>query len=30
MSSYIAPLKDMRFVLNELASLAEVAKLPGC
>jgi len=29
MSSYIAPLKDMRFVLNELAGLAEVAKLPG-
>ena len=30
MSSYVAPLKDMRFVLNELAGLAEVAKLPGC
>jgi alkylation response protein AidB-like acyl-CoA dehydrogenase len=29
MSSYTAPLKDMRFVLNELAGLAEVAKLPG-
>ncbi len=29
MSSYVAPLKDMRFVLNELASLAEVARLPG-
>jgi 3-(methylthio)propanoyl-CoA dehydrogenase len=29
MSSYVAPLKDMRFVLNELAGLAEVAKLPG-
>jgi len=28
-SSYAAPLKDMRFVLNELAGLAEVAKLPG-
>jgi len=27
--SYQAPLKDMRFVLNELAGLAEVAKLPG-
>ena len=27
--SYLAPLKDMRFVLNELAGLAEVAKLPG-
>jgi len=29
MSSYVAPLKDMRFVLNELAGLAEIAKLPG-
>jgi 3-(methylsulfanyl)propanoyl-CoA dehydrogenase len=29
MSSYSAPLKDMRFVLNELAALPEVAKLPG-
>jgi alkylation response protein AidB-like acyl-CoA dehydrogenase len=29
MSGYVAPLKDMRFVLNELAGLAEVAKLPG-
>src|ERR1043166_8692084 len=30
MSTYTAPLKDMKFVLNELAGLAEVAKLPGC
>ncbi|MGA7986599.1 MAG: acyl-CoA dehydrogenase [Burkholderiales bacterium] len=30
MSSYVGPLKDMRFVLNELAGLGEVAKLPGC
>ncbi|MBI1943204.1 MAG: acyl-CoA dehydrogenase [Betaproteobacteria bacterium] len=30
MSSYAAPLKDLRFVLNELAGLSEVAKLPGC
>ncbi len=30
MSAYRAPLKDMRFVLQELAGLAEVAKLPGC
>jgi alkylation response protein AidB-like acyl-CoA dehydrogenase len=30
MSSYTAPLKDMRFVLNELAGLGEVAKLSGC
>jgi alkylation response protein AidB-like acyl-CoA dehydrogenase len=29
MSTYAAPLKDMRFVLNELAGLGEVAKLPG-
>jgi 3-(methylsulfanyl)propanoyl-CoA dehydrogenase len=29
MSTYTAPLKDMRFVLNELAGLSEVAKLPG-
>ncbi|MGH8705117.1 MAG: acyl-CoA dehydrogenase N-terminal domain-containing protein, partial [Burkholderiales bacterium] len=29
MSTYVAPLKDMRFVLNELAGLAEIAKLPG-
>jgi 3-(methylthio)propanoyl-CoA dehydrogenase len=27
--SYQAPLKDMRFALNELAGLGEVAKLPG-
>jgi len=29
MSTYTAPLKDMRFALNELAGLSEVAKLPG-
>ena len=29
MSAYQAPLKDMRFVLNELAGLSEVARLPG-
>jgi alkylation response protein AidB-like acyl-CoA dehydrogenase len=29
MSAYAAPLKDMRFVLNELAGMAQVAKLPG-
>ena len=29
MSSYVAPLKDMRFVLNELAGLGEIAQLPG-
>ena len=30
MSAYVAPLKDMRFAMNELAGLAEVAKLPDC
>jgi len=30
MSTYRAPLADMNFVLNELAGLADVAKLPGC
>jgi len=30
MSAYVAPLKDMRFVLNEVAGLAAVAALPGC
>jgi len=30
MSTYRAPLADMRFALNELAGLADVAKLPGC
>jgi len=30
MSAYAAPLKDMKFVVNELAGLAQVAKLPGC
>jgi 3-(methylthio)propanoyl-CoA dehydrogenase len=29
MSVYVAPLKDMKFALNELAGLSEVAKLPG-
>jgi len=29
MSAYVAPLKDMRFVLQELAGLSAVAKLPG-
>ncbi len=29
MSAYTAPLKDMKFVLKELAGLSEVAKLPG-
>ncbi|SFD55802.1 acyl-CoA dehydrogenase [Massilia yuzhufengensis] len=28
--SYQAPLKDMQFVLHELADLAEINQLPGC
>ena len=30
MSTYLAPIKDMRFVMEELAGLDEVARLPGC
>ncbi|MES2771122.1 MAG: acyl-CoA dehydrogenase C-terminal domain-containing protein [Pseudomonadota bacterium] len=30
MSEYKAPLREMRFVLNELAMLEQVAQLPGC
>ena len=30
MRDYIAPLRDMQFVLRELAPIDEVAKLPGC
>jgi len=30
MSQYIAPVRDMLFVLNELAGLDKVAQLPGC
>ncbi len=30
MSAYVAPLKDMLFVINELAGLDEIARLPGC
>ena len=29
MSTYRAPVKDMRFVMDELADLAEIAQLPG-
>ena len=29
MSTYIAPLPDMRFVLQELIGLDEIAELPG-
>ncbi|MCL2656039.1 MAG: acyl-CoA dehydrogenase [Betaproteobacteria bacterium] len=28
--SFTAPIRDMQFVLNELAGLQEVAQLPGC
>ncbi len=28
--SYTAPLKDMAFVMNELAGLEAVSQLPGC
>ncbi|MGH8371941.1 MAG: acyl-CoA dehydrogenase N-terminal domain-containing protein, partial [Gammaproteobacteria bacterium] len=30
MAGYTAPLRDMRFVINELANLDAVAGLPGC
>ncbi len=30
MSEYIAPLRDMRFVMQELAGLDQVVSLPGC
>ena len=30
MSEYLAPLKDMRFVLNELAGLDQIGAPPGC
>jgi alkylation response protein AidB-like acyl-CoA dehydrogenase len=30
MAEYVAPLKDMRFVLTELAGLDQVVGLPGC
>ncbi|MGE5491288.1 MAG: acyl-CoA dehydrogenase N-terminal domain-containing protein, partial [Actinomycetota bacterium] len=29
MSDYIAPIKDMRFVMNELAGFPEIGRLPG-
>src|SRR6185369_16512360 len=30
MSEYAAPLRDMQFVLRELAGIEAVAQLPGC
>jgi len=29
MSTYIAPIRDMQFVLNEIAGLEEICALPG-
>ena len=29
MSTYIAPIRDMQFVLNEIAGLEEICTLPG-
>jgi alkylation response protein AidB-like acyl-CoA dehydrogenase len=30
MNHYDAPLREMNFVINELANLDEIASLPGC
>lgn len=30
MSSYTAPLRDLRFVMNEIVGLDDLSKLPGC
>ncbi|HEX6550455.1 MAG TPA: acyl-CoA dehydrogenase N-terminal domain-containing protein, partial [Gammaproteobacteria bacterium] len=30
MAGYTAPLRDMQFVINELANLDAVTALPGC
>ncbi|WP_374511616.1 acyl-CoA dehydrogenase [Niveibacterium sp.] len=30
MSQYTAPIRDMQFVLNELAGLGELSSMPGC
>ena len=30
MSEYVAPLREMRFVMQELAGLEQVVSLPGC
>ena len=30
MTDCTAPLADIRFLLNEVAGLAEIARLPGC
>ena len=30
MAEYIAPIRDMKFVLNELVGLEKISTLPGC
>ena len=30
MSEYVAPMSDIKFVLQELAGLEEISQLPGC
>jgi 3-(methylthio)propanoyl-CoA dehydrogenase len=30
MSEYVAPLRDIRFVMQELADAAGISALPGC
>ena len=30
MSEYVAPMRDIKFVLQEVAGLEEISKLPGC
>ncbi|MDR3533225.1 MAG: acyl-CoA dehydrogenase family protein, partial [Rhodopila sp.] len=30
MTDYTAPTRDMRFILNELVGLDQIAALPGC
>jgi 3-(methylthio)propanoyl-CoA dehydrogenase len=30
MSTYAAPIRDMRFVVKELVGIDDIAQLPGC
>ena len=30
MAEYVAPLRDMKFTIQELGGLAEIGGLPGC
>ncbi|MBL8419883.1 MAG: acyl-CoA dehydrogenase N-terminal domain-containing protein, partial [Dechloromonas sp.] len=30
MSEYVAPLKDIRFAMQDLAALDQIVSLPGC